>query len=67
VVGRDHRRLRGQWVYELTGPGVYVRKRVAVLRVEGDRALLSRGPRAGTTVVAVGAAELYGTEFGAGH
>ncbi|TAK25060.1 MAG: efflux RND transporter periplasmic adaptor subunit [Myxococcaceae bacterium] len=57
----------GQWVYELTGPGVYARKRVAVLRVEGDRALLSRGPRAGTPVVAVGAAELYGTEFGAGH
>ncbi len=57
----------GQWVYETTGPGVYVRRRVAVLRVEGDRAILTRGPREGTTVVAVGVAELYGTEFGAGH
>lgn len=57
----------GEWVYETTSPGVYVRKRVAVLRVEGDRALLARGPHEGATVVAVGAAELYGTEFGAGH
>ncbi|MDO9021113.1 MAG: efflux RND transporter periplasmic adaptor subunit [Myxococcales bacterium] len=57
----------GEWVYETTSPGVYVRRRVAVLRVEGDRALLARGPREGATVVAVGAAELYGTEFGAGH
>jgi cobalt-zinc-cadmium efflux system membrane fusion protein len=57
----------GQWVYEVTAPGVYVRRRVAVLRVAGDRAILARGPREGTTVVAVGVAELYGTEFGAGH
>lgn len=57
----------GEWVYEVTAPGSYVRRRVAVLRVEGDRALLTRGPREGATVVAVGVAELYGTEFGAGH
>lgn len=57
----------GQWVYEVTAPGVYARRRVVVLRVEGDRALLARGPREGATVVTVGVAELYGTEFGAGH
>lgn len=57
----------GEWVYEVTAPGTYVRRRVAVRRVEGDLALLSRGPREGATVVSVGAMELYGTEFGAGH
>lgn len=57
----------GEWVYEVTAPGTFARRRVAVRRVEGDRALLSRGPREGATVVAVGAMELYGTEFGAGH
>lgn len=56
----------GAWVYEATAPQIFRRRRVAVERVEGERALLERGVAAGTRVVAVGAAELWGVEFGAG-
>jgi len=35
---------------------------VKVDRVEGDRVLLTRGPRPGTRVVTVGATEVYGAE-----
>jgi hypothetical protein len=52
------------WVYTNTEPGVYVRERVTVDSIQGDRAVLSGGPAAGTQVVTVGATELYGTEFG---
>jgi hypothetical protein len=41
----------------------YLRERVVVARVEGDRVQLSDGPAAGTEVVTVGAAEVYGTEL----
>lgn len=57
----------GAWVYEALAPLRYARRRVEVDHVEGDRAALARGPAAGVTVVSVGAAELFGTEFGAGH
>ena len=45
----------------------YLRRPVEVERVVGERALLSRGPRPGTRVVTVGAAEVYGTEFEVGN
>jgi hypothetical protein len=51
------------FVYRSTRPLSFVRERVEVDRVEGSRAFLSRGPAAGTTVVTVGAAEVYGTEL----
>lgn len=57
----------GAWVYEVVRDRTFARKRVAVERVAGDVAVLARGPAAGARVVAVGAAELFGTEFGAGH
>jgi RND family efflux transporter MFP subunit len=57
----------GSWVYGAPGQHRYVRRRVAVGHVAGDLAVLTRGPAAGTAVVTVGAAELFGTEFGAGH
>jgi hypothetical protein len=41
----------------------YLREEVEVDRIEGDRVLLSGGPPAGTEVVTVGAAEVYGTEL----
>jgi len=41
-------------------------RRVEILRVEGDLAILARGPAPGTAVVVVGVAELFGTEFGTG-
>ncbi len=54
------------WVYEDLGDGRYMRRRIEVARHVGDRAVVSRGLSAGTRVVSVGAAELFGTEFGAG-
>jgi RND family efflux transporter MFP subunit len=57
----------GTWVYEASSPQVFVRRRVELARVAQDLAVLRRGPQAGTSVVTVGAAELFGTEFGVGH
>jgi hypothetical protein len=56
----------GAWVYENTGALVFVRRRIEVDFVSGSAAVLERGPKPGTKVVAAGAAELFGTEFGAG-
>jgi hypothetical protein len=54
-------------VYVSTAPNVYVREPITVDLIEGDRAILSAGPPAGTAIVSVGAAELHGTETGVGH
>jgi hypothetical protein len=51
------------WVYTSPRRRAYLRERVAVDRVAGNRVLLSRGPPPGTTVVTVGAAEVYGAEL----
>jgi hypothetical protein len=51
------------YVYTSTGRLSYLRKEVDVRRIDGHRALLSRGPPSGTTVVTVGAAEVYGAEL----
>ena len=56
----------GTWVYEARDPHVYVRRRVVVADQIGTLAVLSQGPEPGTRVVTEGAAELFGTEFGAG-
>jgi len=56
----------GAWAYEQLAPGRFVRRRMEVLAVEGDRALVSRGLRPGMTLVTSGAAELFGVEFGVG-
>jgi RND family efflux transporter MFP subunit len=55
----------GTWVYVVPAPHVYSRRRVELRYTLGPRAVLARGPEPGTTVVSVGAAELFGTEFGA--
>lgn len=54
----------GAFVYVVTAPLSYVRAPITVDRVEGDQAILSAGPSAGTEVVTQGAAELYGAETG---
>jgi hypothetical protein len=54
-------------VYVSSAPNTYVREPITVEFIEGDRAVLSAGPAAGTAIVTVGAAELYGTETGVGH
>ncbi|SMP41851.1 Multidrug resistance efflux pump [Neorhodopirellula lusitana] len=56
----------GGWVYAKTGEREYTRNRVSVQFVDGDEAMLAAGPEVGTQVVVDGAAELFGTEFGAG-
>lgn len=55
------------WVYEDLGGNAYARRRVQIARHAGDRAVIERGIGEGARVVTVGTAELFGTEFGAGH
>jgi RND family efflux transporter MFP subunit len=57
----------GTWVYEDRGEGVYARRRIEVARHTGNVVVVARGIEPGTKVVTAGAAELFGTEFGAGH
>lgn len=57
----------GAWVYVQSVAHTFVRTRVALRRVAGSEAILYRGPAAGTRIVTDGVAELFGTEFGAGH
>ena len=56
------------WVYTAPEPRTFIRAAVTVDKITGDKVQLSSGPKAGTEVVSVGAAELFGTEFGTkGH
>ena len=52
------------YVYASPTPLSYQRTEVAIDRIRGSRALLSKGPQAGGDVVTVGASEVYGTELG---
>lgn len=56
----------GTWVYERVAPRQYVRRRIALGEVSGAWAEVRGGIAAGAVVVTDGAAELLGTEFGAG-
>jgi hypothetical protein len=55
------------WAYTSPEPRVFVREAIGIDRIEGDKAILTEGPAAGTEVVTVGAAELLGAESGLGH
>ncbi len=55
------------WTYTSPEHLVFVRAPISVMRIDGDRALLSKGPDVGTEVVTVGAAELLGTEYEVGE
>jgi hypothetical protein len=56
------------WVYTAPEPRTYIRAAVTVDQVTGDKVQLRSGPAAGTEVVTLGAAELFGAEFGTkGH
>jgi cobalt-zinc-cadmium efflux system membrane fusion protein len=57
----------GTWVYEALEGHAYTRRRVEVKDVVDGFAVLTRGPAPGTSIVVVGAAELYSTEFGTAH
>jgi biotin carboxyl carrier protein len=54
------------WAYTNPQPLTYIREHIGVEYIDGDLAVLSQGPIPGTQVVTVGAAELFGTEFGIG-
>ena len=51
------------WVYINPEPRVYERKAVTVTKIEAGAVTASDGPAAGTPVVTVAAAELFGAEF----
>ena len=55
------------WTFTNPEDRVFVRAPITVDKIQGDVATLSSGPPAGTLVVTVGAAELWGTELGVGH
>ena len=55
------------YTYTSPEPRTYVRQKIVIDHVEGDSVMLSDGPPAGTEVVTVGAAFVYGTEFEVAH
>ena len=55
------------WAYVEQEPLAYMRHALSVDSIDGDTAVLSDGPPAGSTVVTVGTVELIGTEFEVGH
>jgi hypothetical protein len=55
------------WTYTSPEALVFIRAPIEVVRIDGDRAILSDGPAPGTEVVTVGAAELLGTEYEVGE
>src|SRR3954468_23585471 len=54
------------WAFVARAPRVFVRPAITVARVDGNTAVLSAGPTAGTNVVIVGSAQLCGAETGLG-
>lgn len=54
------------WVYVNSAEHTFERHRVEVHFTTQELAVLSQGPDVGTLIVVDGAAELFGTEFGAG-
>jgi hypothetical protein len=56
----------GTWVYTEVEPRSFLRQRITVREIVGDRVLLTDGPDPGTEVVTRGTLELYGTEEGIG-
>jgi hypothetical protein len=55
------------WTYTNPEPLVFMRERIVVDREVGKVAFLNDGPPPGTTVVTVGAQELWGTEYEVGE
>lgn len=55
------------FVYTSPSPRAFVRHPVDVDYIERGVAVLKSGPKPGTEIVTVGAAELFGAEFGVGH
>lgn len=60
-------KLGKTWVYSSPKDLTFVRTPITVSEIRGDEALLTTGPAAGTPVVTVGNAELFGAELGIGY
>jgi hypothetical protein len=52
------------WTYVNPKPLVFVRADITVKDITGDNAILTKGPAPGTSVVTLGATELWGVEYG---
>jgi len=52
------------WVYTNPAPLTYVRSSILVDHIDGDEAILTQELDAGTKVVTLGVAEIYGAETG---
>jgi hypothetical protein len=57
----------GTWIYTSPQPRTFIRERVDVDYIEDETVVLKEGPPAGTVVVSMATAELYGADFGVGH
>jgi hypothetical protein len=57
----------GTYAYTAPEPLTFVRQEIKIDHMDGDSAVLSDGPSAGTEVVTVGTALVYGTEFEVAH
>jgi hypothetical protein len=55
------------YAYTAPEPLTFVRQEIEIDRIDGDSVMLSDGPSAGTEVVTVGTALVYGTEFEVAH
>jgi hypothetical protein len=55
------------WIFTNPAPLIFVREPVIVDYFDGDTAVLSKGPAAGTKIVTVGVSQLFGAETGVGH
>ena len=55
------------YAYTAPEPLTFVRQEIEIDRIDGNSVVLSDGPSAGTNVVSVGTAEVYGTEFEMAH
>jgi hypothetical protein len=55
------------YAYTAPEPLTFVRREIEIDGIDGDSVMLSDGPSAGTKVVTVGAALVYGTEFEVAH
>src|SRR5215831_9486129 len=51
------------WAFVNTVPRSYLRQPITIAAINGNVALLSKGPPVGARVVTVGSAELLGTEY----
>jgi hypothetical protein len=51
------------YAYTAPEPLTFVRQEIEIDRMDGNSVVLSDGPSAGTKIVTVGTAEVYGTEF----